>query len=133
MKSMLIGPLVICSISAALAQDHSRPQAAMDAKLVTDTEFVQILRISIQPHARTPMHEVTPRVVVWLSDAHFVDRYADGRTVEETRKAGDAEWVSAREHSGENLSERPMEFIAVVLKAPAHDGHPPSDGNPRHQ
>ena len=100
----------------------------MDAKLVTENEFVQILRISIQPHARTPMHEVTPRVVVWLSDARFVDRYADGRTAEETRKAGDAEWVSAREHSGENLSDRPMEFIAIVLKSAAGGG----DGSPDH-
>src|SRR6266851_8216830 len=119
MKSMLVSTLVICSISAALAQDHSPPQAAMDAKLMTENELVKVFRISIQPHAKTPMHEVTPRVVVWLSAAHFVDRYADGRTAEETRKAGDAEWVSARKHSGENLSDRPMEFIAVVLKSAA--------------
>jgi hypothetical protein len=26
------------------------------------------------------------------------------------RKAGNAEWVSARRHAGENLSDRPMEF-----------------------
>jgi hypothetical protein len=29
------------------------------------------------------------------------------------RKAGNAEWVSARRHAGENLSDRPMDFIAA--------------------
>lgn len=119
MKSMLTAGLLIGSISAALAQDHSPPPGPFGIQLVTGNEFVQVLRISLPPHAKTPMHDVTPRVVVWLHDAHFVDRYADGTAQEEKRKAGDAEWVSARRHSGENLSDQPMEFIAVVVKAAA--------------
>jgi len=78
------------------------------------------------------MHEVTARVVVWLGDAHFVDHYADGKVVDETRKAGDAEWVPARRHSGENLSDRPMEFIAIVLKCAA-SGERPSPHAHDHQ
>jgi hypothetical protein len=35
---------------------------------------------------------------------------------EEMRKAGNAEWVSARRHAGENLSDKPMDFIAVIVK-----------------
>jgi hypothetical protein len=119
MKSTLIAALMICSIPAALAQGHSPAQAPMDATLITENEFVQVLRISIPPHGKTPMHEVTPRVVVWLTDAHFADHYADGTVREETRKAGDAEWVSARRHAGENLADKPMEFIAVVMKQAA--------------
>ncbi|HKA77355.1 MAG TPA: hypothetical protein VKD19_09630 [Pseudolabrys sp.] len=115
MKSVLTAVLMLFFVPAALAQDHSPAQMPVDAKLVTGNEFVQVLRISIPAHARTPMHEVTPRVVIWLSDAHFVDRYADGTVREETRNAGDAEWVSARRHSGENLADKPMEFIAVVV------------------
>src|SRR5882672_1859986 len=119
MKSMLAVALILSPIHAALAQDHSPRTAPLEAKLVAANEFIQVLRISIPPHAKTPMHDVTPRVVVWLNDAHFVDRYADGKVQEETRKAGDAEWVSARRHSGENLADRPMEFIAVVVKGAA--------------
>jgi hypothetical protein len=61
--------------------------------------------------------------------AHFVDRYADGKSVEGTRKAGDAEWLPARRHSGENLSDRPMEFIAVVLKGAASAGRSSPDAH----
>ena len=117
MKTMLMATLLIFPVATALAQDHPPSSGPLGIKPVTGNEFVQVVRISLPPHAKTPMHDVTPRVVVWLRDAHFVDRYADGTTREETRKAGDAEWVSARRHSGENLSDQPMEFIAVVIKA----------------
>jgi hypothetical protein len=128
MRSIIGAALVICCIAPALAQEQTPPHGAscadgcpnpVAASLVAENEFVQVLRLSIPAHARTPMHDVTPRVVVWLADAHFVDRYADGKSVEETRKAGDAEWLPARRHSGENLSDRPMKFIAVVLKGAA--------------
>ena len=114
MKAMIAGMLMICVASDALAQAHS-PAGLQGAISLIANKFVQVFRISIPPHARTPMHEVTPRVVVWLSDAHFVDHFADGTTREERRRAGDAEWVSARRHAGENLADTPMEFIAVVI------------------
>jgi len=105
-----------CSTASALAQDHLRTQSAVDTRLLIENEFVQVVRISIPPHGKTPMHDVSPRIVLWMAEAHFVDRYADGTVREEMRKAGNAEWVSARRHAGENLSDKPMDFIAVIVK-----------------
>ena len=116
MKSTLISMLVACSTVTALAQDHMRTQSAVDTRLLIENEFVQVVRISIPPHGKTPMHDVSPRIVLWMAEAHFVDRYADGTVREEMRKAGNAEWVSARRHAGENLSDKPMDFIAVIVK-----------------
>jgi hypothetical protein len=110
----------MCGISTGLAQDHAPVAVPVNARLLIENAFVQVLRISIPPHGKTPMHDVMPRVVVWLSEAHFIDRYADGTAREEKRKAGDAEWVEARRHAGENLGDQPMEFIAVVVARPAH-------------
>jgi hypothetical protein len=125
----IIGALLVMGAAASAIAEEPTPSgvppcvdncaAPVDARFVIENDYVQVLRLSIPAHARTPMHDVTARVVVWLSDAHFVDRYADGKVIDETRKAGDAEWVPARRHSGENLSDRPMEFIAVVLKGDA--------------
>jgi hypothetical protein len=129
MKTMLTATLVACCTTIALAQEHTRSQggtAPVDAKLVTENELVQVFRMSVPARAATPMHDVSPRVVVWLSDAHFVDRFADGTTKEETRKVGDVEWVPARRHAGENLSDKPMEFIAVVVRAASAGGHAPA-------
>lgn len=133
MRSIIGALLVMCTAAAALAEQPPPSGVApcadncatsVDARLVTENEYVQVLRLSIPAHARTPMHDVTARVVVWLGDAHFIDRYADGKIVEETRKAGDAEWVPARRHSGENLSDRPMEFVAIVLRGAASGDRP---------
>ena len=115
MKSTLISMLVACSTVTALAQDHSQAQR-VDSRLLIENEFVQVVRISIPSHGKTPMHDVSPRIVLWMAEAHFVDRYADGTVREEMRKAGNAEWVSARRHAGENLSDKPMDFIAVIVK-----------------
>jgi hypothetical protein len=132
MRSIIGAALVICSIAAALAQEKipSRGTLCTDgcltpvaASVVAENEFAQVLRVLIPAHARTPMHEVTPRVVIWLTDAHFTDRYEDGKVIEEMRKAGDAEWVAARRHSGENLSDHPMEFVAVVIKGATSGEH----------
>ena len=114
MKSIVVAALLACRLASAFAEEQTAPP---DARIVAENDTVTVFRMSIAPHAKTPMHDVTPRAVVWLSDAHFVDRYPDGHAVEERRKAGDAEWLTARQHAGENLSDRPMEFIAVVPKA----------------
>src|SRR5882724_6634724 len=102
MKTMLTTALTICCLTVAFAQEHTRSQgtprtddgtpghtmthaatALIDGKLVTENEFVQVFRMSVPARSRTPMHDVSPRVVAWLSDAHFVDHFADGTTKEE--------------------------------------------------
>jgi len=66
-KSIVAAALTIGAVAALLAQEHPishGTSAAIDARLVTENEFVQIYRMAIPAHARTPMHDVTPRVVV---------------------------------------------------------------------
>jgi hypothetical protein len=130
MKAIL-GMLLIANcvwVPAFAEETDSRhpPGPAGDAQLILENGSVQVIRIRIAPHEKTPVHDVTPRVVVWLADARFVDSFPDGTTRVEIRKAGDADWVPARRHAGENLSETPMDFIAVVVKQadPATGGHP---------
>src|SRR5947209_3326004 len=109
MKTMLTAALIACCTTIALAQEHTRSEtmthaapAPVDAELMTENELVQVFRMSVPAHSTTPMHDISPRVVVWLSDAHFIDHFADGTTKEESRKAGDVEWVPERRHAGEN-------------------------------
>jgi hypothetical protein len=130
----LIAMLTVCAISPAFAQEHAPPMhsapAQIAAKIIAENELVQVVRTSIPGHASTPLHDVTPRVVIWLRDAHFVDRFADGGAMEERRKSGDAEWVPMRRHSGQNLSDAPMEFVAVIVKAAAVSGTPGQGASP---
>src|SRR5437870_5826909 len=132
MNTNLIAALLACCMSAALAEDHPRPRGtdartavSVDATVIAENEFVQVVRMAVPGNFTTPMHDISPRAVVWLSDARYVDHFENGTAKEESRRAGDAEWVSARRHAGQNLSEKPMEFIAVIVKAAAAGGHDP--------
>jgi len=116
MKTILAALFAVCGLTPALAQDQHEVAAGFAGRLVFENEAVAVVRFAIAPHQRTPMHDLTARVVVWLSDAHFVDRLPNGDSREEQRRAGDVEWVPARRHAGENLADTPMEFIAVVPK-----------------
>jgi hypothetical protein len=84
--------------------------------LEIDNVSVSVLGIRIGPREKIPMHEVTPGMAVWWTDAHRRVINADGTTKEEHIKAGQTGWVSGHRHAGENLGDQPIEFIAVVPK-----------------
>jgi len=84
-----------------------------------DNEAMTVLRLRLAPHEKTPMHDVSARLVVWLTDAHLRDTAEDGTTTDYHRTTGTVDWISARRHAGENLSNKPIEFLAIVPK-PAH-------------
>jgi hypothetical protein len=87
------------------------------AQVELDNDAVLVLRLRMAPGERTPMHDLTDRLVIWLTDAHLRDTSGDGTVIEYRRTAGQTDWVPAQRHAGENLSGRPIEFLAVVPKA----------------
>jgi hypothetical protein len=81
-----------------------------------------VLRVVLAPHEKTGMHDVSPRLVIWLTEARLRDVMPDGTQHDYQRAAGTVEWVPAQRHAGENLSDKPIEFLAVVPAA-EHQGH----------
>jgi quercetin dioxygenase-like cupin family protein len=81
-----------------------------------ETESVRVVRVTIGPHAKLPMHDLTARVVVLLTDQDLRLTFPNGETREEHHKAGETMWLSAQKHAGENLADKPIEFIAVIPK-----------------
>jgi quercetin dioxygenase-like cupin family protein len=105
------------------AQDHQPAEHQHDShhvgpgfKLEFENDLVQVVRIKIAPHEKLPMHDLTPRVVILLTDQNLRITFPNGETREEHHKAGEAGWVSAERHAGENLSDKPIEFVAVIPK-----------------
>jgi hypothetical protein len=84
-----------------------------------DNPSMSVLRVVLAPHEKTGIHDVSPRLVIWLTDAHLRDAMADGSVREYDRAAGTVEWVPAQRHAGENLSDKPVEFLAVVPRIDA--------------
>ena len=106
-------------VARAAAQHAPRP-AQMRPEL--DNDSMLVLRIRMAPHEKIGMHDVSERLVVWLTDAHLRDTKADGTTTEYRRAAGAVDWIPAQRHAGENLSDKTIEFLAILPKS----GPPPA-------
>jgi hypothetical protein len=78
---LLIANYALVPALAEETDSHHPAGPPGDAEVVLENGSVQVLRIRIAPHEKTPMHDVTQRVVVWLADARFVDSFPDGMWV----------------------------------------------------
>lgn len=95
--------------------EHIQGQSA-NFKPEFENDSVQVVRIRIGAHQKIPMHDLTPRVVVLLTDEDLKVTLPTGETREEHHSAGETMWLGAQRHAGENLSANPIEFIAVIPK-----------------
>jgi quercetin dioxygenase-like cupin family protein len=88
-------------------------------KVEVDNAQVRVLRIHYGPHEKSVMHSHPNAVVVFVTDAHVRFHTPDGKSQDETVKAGEARWTPAGTHLPENLSDIPMEGVLVELKGKA--------------
>ena len=107
---------------ALLAQDphrsaHEGHSGTSPAVVEFENDKVQVLRMRVAPHATVPMHDITERVVIWLTPANLKITLPDGTSKELHIKTGEAGWAEPGRHAGTNLSDQPIEFVAVVPKA----------------
>jgi hypothetical protein len=91
-------------------------------KVELDNDTVLVLRIRLAHREKTPIHDMSSRLVVWLTKAKLRDTFPDGRSEDIERAPGMIDWIPAQRHAGENLSDQPIEFLAIVPKAgsPSH-------------
>jgi hypothetical protein len=126
-RIVIAGALIAISLAAAGRLPSANAQPAeqhepADMRPELDNATMLVLRIRMAPHEKTPMHELSARLVIWLTDAHLRDTKPDGTVTDYRRAAGSTEWVPAQRHAGENLSAAPIEFLAVVPKTGAGAG-----------
>jgi len=128
---------IVCMLLALGASDtrsqmpHAEGGLSSDVgKVEFENESIIVVRIHMAPHEKIPMHDiVSPRLVIWLTDAHLKDTGSDGRVTEYNRPAGAMDWVTPRRHMGENVSDQSLNFLAIIPKAGAAAG---THRTPRH-
>jgi quercetin dioxygenase-like cupin family protein len=81
-----------------------------------ENDRVRVLRTVLEPHIKSPVHEHPSYVVVYLTDLHTTMKLADGRMVDNPRKAGDIAWRDAYSHQTENMGDKTAVEIQVELK-----------------
>ena len=113
----LLGGLVcLLAASTAYAQDPVKVDPA-HYKVTFENAQVRVLKVHYGPHEKSPMHSHPDAVRVFLTDSHVKLTSPDGKTSEQSAKAGDARWGKAVTHLSENLGDKPQEIILVELKS----------------
>ncbi|WP_131735815.1 cupin domain-containing protein [Actinomadura roseirufa] len=97
-----------------------RDPTATNPELYTvlfENDRVRVLEYRDGPGDRTEPHGHPDSVMVTLSS--FTRRLTSGgRTVELGLTAGQARWLDAQEHAGENIGDTPTHSIFIELKEP---------------
>jgi hypothetical protein len=85
-------------------------------KVEFENDQVRVLRIHYGVGEKSVMHSHPDNVAVFLDDQTAKFTYPDGRSEEETGKAGQTAWGKAGAHLPENVGKGPMDVILVELK-----------------
>jgi len=101
--------------AVAMAQDPVKVDPN-HYKVESENAEVRIVRFHYGPHEKSVMHSHPDLVVVYLTDMHIKMTTPDGKSQEQTGKAGQAQWTPAGTHLPENLSDKPAEGILVEFK-----------------
>lgn len=101
--------------SPLMAQDPVKVDAK-HYKVISENSDVRILKFSYGPHEKSVMHSHPDLVVIYLTDMTVKMTLPNGKSIEQSGKAGEAQFTPAGTHLPENLSDKTMEGILVELK-----------------
>ena len=106
--------------------------SAQTSQTVVDNDQVKVLKVTVQPHQKTRLHQHTVnRVMVYLQAGRQTLAYQDGRNVTLDWKPGEAKWSPASGmHIAEITSNEPVTIVEIELKKPAGAAHKSSPLDP---
>ena len=123
----LVLPLVFLLAPAApgLAQDPAKAHSNQYHVLL-DNARVRVLHVAVPAGAKNALHDHPDHVAVVLTDSSIRFTGPDGKPADMTRKKGEAIYVEAGKHAGENIGKGALEAIIVELKGSAGTASPPA-------
>ncbi len=122
-RALLLAGLMCLAVFTAKAQDPAKVDPK-HCKVEFENAQVRVLRFTVGPHEKIPMHEHPASVLIALTDSHGKEIFPDGKEVDRQTKAGEVRWRDALKHANENLGDRSTESIVVELKGKAAKAKP---------
>jgi uncharacterized RmlC-like cupin family protein len=111
--------ITLCAIAAATL-------LAQDPRVPIENDSVRVLKVPVDPHQKTRMHEhKMNRVMIYLQAGKQDVNYQDGKKLVLTFKAGEPLWSpQSGMHIAEITSEKQVTIIEIELKKPAPSTKP---------
>jgi len=120
MKSLWISVAAAFLLASAVAGQDPVMVDAAHHSVVLENEYVRVLRITLGPGEKTPLHAHPAGVAVFLNDVHNRVSPAGAEPDETPRKKGEVALIGASRHTVENRGASPSAVMLVELKgAPA--------------
>jgi quercetin dioxygenase-like cupin family protein len=114
--SVLLAVLALALVTTpARAQDPVKVDPK-HYKVEFENDQVRVLRIHYGVGEKSVMHSHPGNVAVFLIDQTAKFTYPDGKSEEETVKAGQTMWGKAGAHLPENIGKGPINLVLVELK-----------------
>jgi quercetin dioxygenase-like cupin family protein len=125
-KLSLASILILAGIAIYGIATHGQPQSGAKPdpvkvdpkhyKVEFENDHVRVLRITYGPQEKSVMHYHPDGVVTYLTDGNIRMTTSDGKTIDQTGKAGQTTWTPAGAHLPQNIGDKKFEAILVELK-----------------
>lgn len=117
--AIVVAMLIGCGVaSPALAQDPLKV-APKTYSVVFENDQVRVLRATINPGDKVPMHDHPNHIIVPLDTVTAKFGLPDGKSVDAAMKTGEPIWSDATKHAPESTSKQPARVIIIELKGKA--------------
>lgn len=117
MRRIIFSILFVLAVAvpAIQAQDPVKVDSE-HYKVEFENSHVRVLRIKYGPHEKSVMHWHPNAVAIFVTDVTGKFTFPNGKTEDNSAKAGEARWTPAGRHLPENTGDQPFEVILVEMK-----------------
>jgi hypothetical protein len=84
--------------------------------IIFENDRVRIVRNTLEPHVKGPMHEHASYLVIYLTDLHTTVTQGDGTIRDNVHKRGELTWRDYTKHATVNVGPLTAREIQVELK-----------------
>jgi quercetin dioxygenase-like cupin family protein len=109
----------LCALTGAAPAASDGDPSVTDGdkyKIVLENDHVRVLRYHDLPGERTHSHRHPQFVMVALSSFRRKLTFPDGSTKVREFKAGEAAYMPAQTHAGENIGDTPTDGLLIELR-----------------
>lgn len=113
-----LGALAMISAQMARAQDPAKV-APDNYKVAFENDNVRVCNVTVPAGGKVAMHSHPDHVAYAINGGKIKFTYADGKSKDVEMKTGEAMFIKAEAHSGENIGKDEIKLVVFELKKPA--------------
>ncbi len=112
------GLMLVIGSRLAMAQDPVKV-APDNYKVALENDNLRVCNVTVKPGGKVAMHSHPDHVVYAVNGGKMKFTFPDGKSKDVELKTGEATFIKAETHSGENTGSGELKLVVFELKKPA--------------